>query len=114
VHPGYEGRGVYSRLTSRRLAYAIKRIAKTILTRTQDYRVEAGIRKSLTDLVKKKIIRGFTLRYVPLPGYHGRRLSERTPVAPPGTPYASLNLEAGDAVMLIFKIRYRRLMTSAS
>ncbi len=101
VHSNYQGKGVYGELTRRRIEESLRRGVKTIFTRTQNPRVEKGIRGSL-----EKMGVNYELERVLVPGVYGQQLTAERPKVRDRRiqrAYDKLNYPSGDAYVLVFR-----------
>lgn len=105
VHQEHQGNGAYKGLVRARIENAISSKTPLVTTRTQNEKVEAGIRATLRDLQTEGKISGFTVRREKVEGVYGRKLAN-TPTPSAGSPYAKLDANRGDAYKLRAKIKY--------
>jgi hypothetical protein len=109
IEPEYQGRGLYGRLNQRRFEVALEQRPEIIFTRTQNPRVERGMRKALDEKMQAGLIDGWKLTRIKKDKAYGQMLTpERVVVSDPETQAAFdlLVAEAGDAYLLIFEILY--------
>ncbi|MEN9390692.1 MAG: hypothetical protein RLZZ283_792 [Candidatus Parcubacteria bacterium] len=105
VHLEHQGNGAYKGLVRARIENAIDSKTPLVTTRTQNEKVEAGIRATLLNLQDEGKIAGFSVRREKVEGVYGRKLAN-TPTPQPRSPYAKLDIERGDAFKLRAKIKY--------
>lgn len=106
VRKEYQGRGLYKELNRIRIGQAMTSGTELIFTRTQNPRVETGMRSVLEEYEEQGYIKGFFLERKKQPGAYGRMLTEQKPVVPEGSPYEDLNYEQGDAFIITIRLRY--------
>ncbi len=106
VHSNYQGMGIYGELTKRRVEESLGRGVRTIFTRTQNPRVEKGIRRSLEEMGVD-----YGLERVLMPGIYGQQLTAERPRVRSRRiqrAYGGLNYPSGDAYVLVFRNLRRR------
>jgi len=105
VDQHYQGQGVYRELNRQRLGYAVENKAPLISTTTQNPRVENGVSRVLDEFVQSGKLKGYRVERVLLPEFYGRRLTKYS-LDTKETPFASLDIDAGDAFSLVFHLEY--------
>ncbi len=108
-----QGEGLYSEMNRKRVADVIGNgyeFTPLVFTRTQNPLVEAGISSALKEFKGKGRYMGFTLERRFVPGVYGEML---TGTKPPRSPekhvqqaYDGLDVEKGDAFVLIFHLEH--------
>lgn len=110
IEPSYQGQGIYGKLNQRRFDVALGYQPELIFTRTQNPRVERGMRSALDKKIEEGSIAGWKLTRIKKEKAYGQLLTpELVTVENRETQHAfdQLNSYQGDAYLLIFEIFYR-------
>ena len=105
-----QGSGIYSQFSLRRINFGINRGKNNVNLRTQNPRVELGIRLSLDSLANVGLISGYTISREIKEGLYGRMLTSVKPycnIKEIDSLYAALNYERGDAFALQCTMKVR-------
>jgi len=100
-----QGRGIYKDMNEIRIRMGLDRNCELIFTRTQNPRVEAGVKASLEALKQEGLIGDYNLEKCILHGYYGKMLTKDKPKSS-SVNYYELDQNAGDAYLLMFNITY--------
>ncbi len=106
VDPRYQERGVYKKLTRKRIETALEEGVKTIFTRTQNPQVERGIRGTLEEMGVN-----YVLERILIQGAYGEQLTRERPKVKNEEVqhvYEELDYNEGDAFVLVFRNLKRR------
>lgn len=103
VDKQYQHHGIYRELNRYRLRQVIEEKSPFICTTTQNPRVEKGITAVLEEFSQSGLITAYTINRLFLPGFFKRRLTNY-PIKTDNTSFSRLNIEAGDAFSLLFKL----------
>jgi len=105
-----QGSGVYSCFSLRRINFGINRGRKKVVLRTQNPKVELGVRVCLDSLVKVGLISGYNVNRELRPNLYGRILTAAQPycgIEEIDSLYAPLRYQRGDAYALEFALEAR-------
>lgn len=111
VHQEYQQEGIYHVLTEERVQAALDEKLPVVFTRTQNPAVEQGIRSELLLAQDERRILGYQLERRLVPGCYGQQLAKNQPrVTNPEVAgaYNQLDVQAGDAYILVFHLKYRK------
>ncbi len=100
VDPAYQKQGHYRELTKRRIEAALRRGTGTIFTRTQNPKVELGIRRAL-----EKMGISYEVERILVHAAYGEQLTSIRPMVKERAiqdEYDQLDYERGDAFVLVF------------
>ncbi|PWU23017.1 hypothetical protein C5B42_04390 [Candidatus Cerribacteria bacterium 'Amazon FNV 2010 28 9'] len=100
-----QGRGLYKAMNVERVLEALDTVVPLIFTRTQNPRVQAGIEAVLEQLVESNKIGSYRTERIKVPGAYGQMLTKEKPYSD-SISFDELNLEAGDAYIILFHIDY--------
>lgn len=100
-----QGKGLYKAMNNERVMEAVDSGVPLIFTRTQNPRVQAGIEAVLGRFKDSGQITSFYTERIKVPGAYGRMLTKETPYSD-SVNFDELDLEAGDAYILLFHIEY--------
>jgi hypothetical protein len=98
----YQGRGLYHKLNTQRLDYALTNNGECIFTQTQNPRVVEGLTDDLNRLVSTQRIGGFSVSKVIRQGAYGQMLTAEKPVA--RHLELDLDYERGDAAVVTWHL----------
>ena len=105
VRQGYQSSGVYSAFATRRIEIALDNHCDRVTLRTQNPRVEAGMRRSLDRFISAGLIEGYHVVRELKPGLYGRMLTVEQPRCDDqeiASLYAAVDYARGDAFSLGF------------
>jgi hypothetical protein len=103
VDQKYQGRGIYRDLNRYRINELMVAGADFFATTTQNPRVEKGIAKTLDEFVELGLLKGYEIDRQIMPEFFKRRLTSY-PIDNSTGPFSVLNIVAGDAFSLVFKL----------
>lgn len=103
VDKQYQHNGIYRELNRYRLQQVIEAKSPFVSTTTKNPRVEKGIVAVLEEFSQSGLITAYSIDRHFLPGFFKRRLTNY-PIETVNTPFAGIDLEAGDAFSLLFKL----------
>ena len=107
----HQGTGVYKEFALRRVNLALDLGKEMVETRTQNPRIECGIRACLERFRGIGVIKSFSIERETCPGIYGRMLTAERPfsdVEEVNQFYATLDYERGDAYLLRFLLKSGR------
>lgn len=102
-----QGEGIYQAMVLQRIYAGLDKGVNLVYTRTQNPRVEQSIISAMRILKLSKDIKDCTLERVKLPGFYGAMLTGEKPATNDKKlqkVYAELNMRAGDAYVLLFRL----------
>lgn len=105
ILPEAQGSGLYRRLNRRRMEEIVAAGIGSVLTTTQNPKVERGLTSICEELREAGAIAGWDLERSVLPGIYGQLLTPHQP-STAGTPFEPLDREAGDAFSLLFTLTF--------
>lgn len=105
VSKNYQGLGIYREMNRLRLNDIVSAKSAFIATTTQNPRVERGIGRVLEEYIQEGKLSTYEIYRQALKEFYGRKLTGY-PIETTNTPFEELNIEAGDAFALLFKLFY--------
>ncbi|MCD8507230.1 hypothetical protein LRY65_00245 [Candidatus Woesebacteria bacterium] len=105
VRKELQGLGLYKAMNNERILEAMNSHVPLIFTRTQNPRVQAGIEAVLSDYEASGYIASYSTKRMKVSGAYGQMLTKEKPFSDSVT-FSDLDLEAGDAYILLFHIKY--------
>lgn len=105
-----QGSGIYSYFSLRRINFGFNRGRNKVQLRTQNPKVELGVRLCLDSLVRVGLISGYSVDRELRPNLYGRMLTSLQPlcgIKEIDSTYASLQYHRGDAFALEFILKVR-------
>ena len=111
VKEDFQGLGIHSSFTQRRLNFALDNDFFCFELRTQNPKIELSVRQNLESLVKIGIIDEFSISRELVKSLYGRMLTAIKPfsgVEEIDVLYENLDYESGDAYRMKFKIEVRK------
>ncbi len=103
VDKNFQGQGIYRELNRLRLGYVIAENTPFITTTTQNPRIEKGVTSVLAEFVAAGSLTSYDIDRFLLPAFYVRRLISYD-LESANTSFSELNMEAGDAFSLAFKL----------
>jgi hypothetical protein len=103
IRPGFQGNGLYSEFCRRRVTDARTAGKNSITLRTQNPKVELGVKRTLEKMYKTEVVPQRGIR----PMLYGRKLTEERPfsgVEAIDKDFSRLDYERGDGFALEFKL----------
>lgn len=100
-----QGTGLYRALNRRRIDEVIGRRITSVVTTTQNPKVESGLVSLFDHLLEAGVVTAWRLERSVLRGIYGQLLTAHQPPSR-GTPFEVLDRDAGDAFALLFTVAY--------
>ena len=98
-----QGHGLYGALNDRRMDFVRENELESIVTRTQNPRVEQSITQALDRLVEARSIRSFKIARQLIKGVYGGMLTDSRPAAS-HVSYDNIDYERGDAHLINWQL----------